>query len=74
MGAERMQPTATSHGRNVPSERTQPPSSMRSSVPILVSSMPRWLAMNQMSETEMVCPSCLILLGQHSGVTAPVDL
>ena len=36
--------------------------------------LPRWWPMNQTSETEMVCPSCLILAGQHEGAVAVLSL
>jgi hypothetical protein len=60
-----------SAGRKEPSERTQPPSTIDSSVPTLVHILPRWWATNQMSLTLMVWPSCFTLPGHTSGATAP---
>ena len=41
-------------------------------LPAMVSRRFRKWAMNQMSETEIVCPSCLIFPIQHSGWVAPL--
>ena len=39
--------------------------------PARLLSLPMWWATNQMSDTEMVCPSGLILPGQQAGVGTP---
>ena len=40
-------------------------------LPVFVLSFFMWWAMNQISLTEMVCPSCFTCLGQHSGTWQP---